>query len=257
MDILHNSVIFSILLTSVAGLSTVFGALIFFGTKKINLSSLSFSLGISAGVMIYLSFVELLNESINIVGFEMANMFFFFGIVFMLFVDKAFPHSLIQKNLTSKFMGDKSLYITGVVITVGLFLHNIPEGVAVFMSSLHSTEYGLILFLAITIHNIPEGMAIAAPIYHSTKSKITALKYSFAAAIAEPIGGVVAYLFLKPYLSDSILAYTYAVVAGIMVYISIDELLPVCIKSTSRFAPIMGMTVGMATMALSLILLRM
>ena len=240
------------LLSFIAGISTIFGALLYFSVKNINKHSLIFSLGLSAGVMIHISFIELLPLSIKSIGFMRGNILFFVGIVVIALIDALIPHTYLYKNICVDNKMEKKLYSAGFMIALGLALHNFPEGVAVFMSSYSNFSFGLVLALAITIHNIPEGLAIAAPIYHATKSKLTALRYTFIAGIMEPIGGFVSFILLRPFMTDNLLYSIFAVVAGIMVYISFDELLPVCLKHENKYVPIFGITLGMLIAALSL-----
>ncbi|MCL4365936.1 zinc transporter ZupT, partial [Patescibacteria group bacterium] len=221
-----GQIIIPFLLTLLAGLSTVAGSLIFlshaFCKRKIG-----YFLGLSAGVMIYLSFVELLPYSIKGIGFLSANVYFFIGVIAMALVDFFLPHHCLEERICRKQkIIDQRLLSTGLVVTIGLIIHNFPEGMAVFLSSFTNVRLGVLLAIAIAIHNIPEGIAVAAPIYYSTQDKGKAVKYAFISGMAEPLGAIIAYLLLKPYLNQNILSYIFALVAGIMVYISFDELLP-------------------------------
>ncbi len=203
----------------------------------------------------YLSFIELLPESIHQIGFAYGNLLFFSGIFFMALVDRLFPHYLIGKTNCAKGPCDRKLYSTGIMVAIGLALHNFPEGVTVFMGSYVNIEFGIVLALAITLHNIPEGIAIAAPILAATGSSVKALKYSILAGIIEPIGGLFAYFILKPYLGTDLLYVVFTLVAGVMVYISFDELLPVCFKCDLKHVPIAGISLGMIIAALSILFL--
>ncbi|QQS44126.1 ZIP family metal transporter [Candidatus Roizmanbacteria bacterium] len=243
-------------LSLIAGLSTTAGAGFLFLYRNISNNTLHFFLGLSAGVMLYLSFIELLPESIQHIGFAFGNLLFFSGILFMAIVDRFFPHSLLFNTNCQKERCDNRLYSTGVMVAIGLALHNFPEGVTVFMGSYVNIEFGAVLALAITLHNIPEGIAIAVPILAATKSKMTALKYGFLAGIIEPIGGLFAYFILRPYLETDLVYALFAVVAGVMVYISFDELLPVCFKCDLKHVPIAGISLGMILAALSILFLN-
>jgi len=143
----------------------------------------------------------------------------------------------------------------GIFTTLGIAIHNFPEGVAVFMSAMVDIKLGIALAIAVALHNIPEGIAVAMPIYYATKSKRKALWYSFLAGFTEPAGAVIALLVLMPFLTASILSMALAFVAGIMVFISLDELLPLSCEDKGYHVSIAGFIVGMAVMATSLILL--
>ena len=243
-----------LLLSFLAGISTVFGSLIFLFIKDFKKSYLSFFLGISAGAMIYISFIELLPEAIKVLGFFPSNIAFFLGIFFIGIIDILIPHHFMKYCSRNGVKYDK-LMVTGVMVAIGIAIHNFPEGIAVFMSSLGNVKFGFLIAFATAIHNIPEGVAVATPVYFATKSKKKAFMYSFLAGIAEPIGAIMAYVILQPYLSPTFLAYIFAFVAGIMVYISIDELLPSCFENSQGHTAIAGIVLGMFVMMLSLTLL--
>lgn len=249
-----NSIWLPLLLSFLAGISTVLGSFIFLLIKDFKKSYLSFFLGISAGAMIYISFMELLPESIQTIGFLPSNIGFFLGILFIGIIDMLIPHHFMKYCSRNGVKYDKMM-VTGLVVAIGIAIHNFPEGIAVFMSSLGNMKFGLLIAFATAIHNIPEGVAVATPVYFATKSKKSALLYSFLAGIAEPIGAIIAYAILQPYLSSMLLAYIFAFVAGIMVYISIDELLPSCFEHCQGHTAIAGIVFGMIIMALSLFFL--
>jgi len=150
---------------------------------------------------------------------------------------------------------DKKLLATGYIVALGLLIHNFPEGMAVFLSSFTDLKLGVLLAIAIAIHNIPEGIAVAAPIYHATLDKRKAIKYAFISGSAEPIGAIIAYFLLKPHLNQNILAYVFSLVAGIMVYISFDELLPACFRDGQGHKAILGVISGMIMVFFSLLFL--
>lgn len=253
---ISNQLIVPFFLTLLAGLSTVIGSLIFFTHILCKRKFIGFFLGLSAGVMIYLSFVELLFHSIKSVGFLSANIFFFIGVVVMAFIDHFLPHYYLEERICRKYnVIDRQLLSTGLVVTLGLVIHNFPEGMAVFLSSFTELRLGVLLALAIAIHNIPEGIAIAAPIYQATKNKHKAIKYAFIAGLAEPFGAIISFLLLRPYINTNILSYVFAIVAGVMVYISFDELLPACFRDEYGHRAILGIVAGMMIVAFSLLFL--
>ena len=251
-----NEIVIPFLLTLLAGLSTVVGSLIFLSHTFRKRRFISFFLGLSAGVMIFLSFVELLPYSIKGLGFLSANIYFFVGVIVMALIDFFLPHHYLEERICRRQnIIDRRLLSTGLVVTLGLIIHNFPEGMAVFLSSFTSIRLGVLLAIAIAIHNIPEGIAVAAPIYHSTQNKGKAIKYAFISGMAEPLGAIIAYLILKPYLDQNILSYIFALVAGVMVYISFDELLPACFREGHGHRAILGIMSGMMIVSLSLLFL--
>lgn len=244
------------LLSVAAGLSTVVGASVFFFHKTISDTTLHFSLGMSAGVMLYLSFLELLPESIQHIGSVNGHMMFFLGMIIMAFIDRFFPHHIL-KRLTCKGKNcDQKLYGTGLIVAIGLALHNIPEGSTVFMGSYVDLSFGFLLAAAIALHNIPEGVAIAAPLIKATGSKMVGLKYALVAGFAEPAGAFISFILLKPYLQSDLVFYLFAGVAGVMVYISFDELLPICFRCKSQHISLFGIMTGMCIAFLSIFLMN-
>jgi len=251
-----NQILIPFLLTLLAGLSTVAGSFIFLSHTFCKRKFIGYFLGLSAGVMIYLSFVELLPYSIKGIGFLSANVYFFIGVIVMALIDFFLPHHYLEEKICRRQnIIDRRLLSTGLVVTIGLIIHNFPEGMAVFLSSFTNVRLGVLLAIAIAIHNIPEGIAVAAPIYHSTQDKGKAIKYAFISGMAEPLGAIISYLLLKPYLNQNILSYIFALVAGVMVYISFDELLPACFRDEHGHHAILGIMTGMLIVSLSLLFL--
>lgn len=240
-----------LLLAFLAGLFTLIGSFISFLIRDLKKSYLQFSLGLSAGVMIYISFVEILASAIKNVGFLRANMAFFGGIILIMFLDFLIPHEYIEEHIEKKGY-DKKIMKAGIFIALGLAIHNFPEGLAVFMSSMVNIKLGISLAVAIALHNIPEGVAVAMPIFFATGSRRKACWYSFLSGIAEPIGAIVGMLVLMPFLTPAVLSYCLAAVAGIMIFISFDELLPLSCENKKSHVAIIGIMVGMLIIALSL-----
>ncbi|HQJ14922.1 MAG TPA: zinc transporter ZupT [Candidatus Omnitrophota bacterium] len=243
---------FPLLLSVVAGLFTVLGSCITFFIKDFKRSYLQFFLGLSGGVMLYVSFEELLPGAIRDIGPFQANLAFFGGILGVMLIDFLIPHEYIAEHI-HKDAHDKKLMSAGVFTAIGIAIHNFPEGVAVFMSALVDAKLGVVLAIAIALHNIPEGIAVAMPIFYATKSKRKAFWYSFLSGFAEPAGAVLAILVLMPFLSAAVLSIALAVVAGVMVFISFDELLPLSCQSDGYHIAIFGVILGMAVMAVSLL----
>ncbi len=245
------------LFTVLAGLSTGIGSLIAYFIRKPKFSYLSFLLGFSAGVMIYVSFVELLGKSIDEIGFLLANICFFAGILGIYFVDKFIPHIHLdtKPDPHHKIKHGKKLMAAGMLTAIGIAIHNFPEGMAVFAVSLDSLSLGLPIAVAIAIHNIPEGIAVSVPIYYATGNRKKAFLYSFLSGVTEPLGAAIGYLLLLPFLTTTILYATLAVVAGIMVFICFDELLPISREYGNEHLSTLGLFFGMVIMMLSLSLL--
>jgi ZIP family zinc transporter len=243
-----------LLLSLLAGIFTVAGSLITFLIKDFKRSYLQFSLGLSGGVMIYVSFVEFLPSSINNIGALKANIAFFGGIILVMLIDFFVPHEYIAERLKAN-THDKKLMAAGIFTAIGIGIHNFPEGLAVFMSALVNIKLGIALAIAIALHNIPEGIAVAMPIYYATKSRGKAFWYSFLSGFTEPAGAVIAVLVLMPFLNQAVLSFSLALIAGIMVFISFDELLPLSCQSEGYHISILGVIAGMAIMAVSLILM--
>jgi ZIP family zinc transporter len=263
---------FAMLLTVMAGLSTGIGSTIAFFIRQPKYSYLSFLLGLSTGVMVYISFTELLAVAIADVGFLKANIGFFIGIAIFAVIDILIPHSYEEESADDDRRGDRkenvadtsavlsssasSLKRSGIFIAIGIAIHNFPEGMITFASAATGDiSLGIIIAVAVAVHNIPEGIAVSVPIFYATGSRRRAFTYSFLSGIAEPVGALIGYALLLPFLTPEILSSTLAVVAGIMVYISLDEILPMAHHYWRAHLVILGVIAGMAIMALSLWLL--
>lgn len=215
-------------------------------------------MGFSAGVMIFVSFVELLNTSIQEIGFLLANIGFFGGIAGIYLVDKLIPHIHMDTKPDTFHetpIHREKLAKVGVLTAIGIAIHNFPEGMAVLAVSLESISLGIPIAIAIAVHNIPEGIAVSIPIFYATGDERKAFSYSFFSGVAEPIGATIGYLLLLPVLSETTLNLTLAIVGGIMVFISFDELLPISKEYGNEHLSSMGLFTGMLIMMLSLSLL--
>lgn len=260
-----NNVYFAFFLTLLAGLSTGIGSFIAFFAKNTNKTFLSVSLGFSAGVMIYVSMIEIFSEAQKSltsfmgerVGGRITVASFFGGMLLIAVIDKLIPseenpHEV--KLIEEKSDKSQKLMRMGVLTALAIGIHNFPEGMATFVSALKDPKLAIPIVVAIAIHNIPEGIAVSVPIYHATGSKKTAFKYSFLSGLAEPIGALVGWIVLKPFLNDMVLGMIFAGVAGIMVFISFDELLPAAREYGKHHLSIYGLISGMVVMAISLLL---
>lgn len=257
------------LLTLLAGLATGIGSLIAFFAKSTNKKFLSFSLGLSAGVMIYVSFVELFANSQDLLTEEMGDMAgmsmsvacFFVGMLLIGAIDKLVPsfenpHEIRSvESMEETPPRNAKLMKMGVMTALAIGIHNFPEGIATFTAAVQNPTLGIAIAAAIAIHNIPEGIAVSVPIYHATGDKKKAFRLSLLSGLAEPLGALLAYWVLMPFMSPMLLGCVFAAVAGIMVFISLDELLPAAREYGEHHISIYGMMCGMAVMAVSLILL--
>lgn len=262
-----NPVLFAFLLTLFAGLATGIGSLIAFFAKTTNTKFLSIALGFSAGVMIYVSMVEiffkaqesLVAEHGDRLGSWITVLSFFGGMLLIALIDKLIPkaenpHELHKVEDIDSPPSKENLMRMGVFTAIAIAIHNFPEGLATFITALQEPTIAIPVAVAIAIHNIPEGIAVSIPIYYATGSKRKAFTYSFASGLTEPLGALFGYLILMPFLSDTLFGILFAGVAGIMVFISLDELLPASEKFGYHHHSIYGLISGMAVMALSLLL---
>jgi len=259
MDVSVNIGI-AFLLTVMAGLSTGIGSAIAYFIKKPKIIYLSFSLGLSTGVMIYISFMELLPNALDAVGQFWGLAFFFIGIATIGLIDILVPgpenpHDYEGIDAPTAPRKNNYLMRTGLLTALAIGIHNFPEGLATFGTALSDVKLGAVIALAIAIHNIPEGISVSVPIFYATGNKKKAFTYSFLSGIAEPVGAVIGFLILLPFLSEGLLASLLAFVAGIMVYISVDELLPMAHRYGHNHTVILGIILGMFIMALSLLML--
>jgi zinc transporter, ZIP family len=255
-------------LTLVAGLSTGIGSALALFAKRTNTRFLAFSMGLSAGVMIYVSFTEILGEAEHSLSErfgEVAGPFwtvvaFFAGIGVIALIDHILPepknphHAGRVEDLAPDQRPDKLLRM-GMFTALAIAIHNFPEGVATFTSALADPALGISIAVAIAIHNIPEGIAVSVPVYYATGSRKKAFWLSFASGLSEPVGAVVGYVLLRNFMGPAMMGSLLAGVAGVMVFISLDELLPAAHEYDEGHVAIYGVVAGMAVMAISLLLL--
>lgn len=256
--------VFAFLITLVAGLATGIGAILAFFAKKENALFLSFSMGFSAGVMIYVSFMEILPSAADLlqsrhhillpIGFFVG--IFLIGVIDFVIPKNENPHEFFHDERDFKKKRYAKLLRSGVLTAFVVAIHNFPEGFATFMSLMQDKTIGVSIALAIALHNIPEGIAVSVPIYYATSSRMKAFLYSFASGFAEPIGAVIGYLLILPFLSNCVLSFVFSMTAGIMVYISLDELLPTAREYGKSRLAICGTVIGMIFMAMTLVMVH-
>jgi ZIP family zinc transporter len=266
-------------ITTFAGLSTGIGSAIAFFAKRTNYRFLSVATGFSAGVMLYVSFVEILPKAIEelaSVSGERAGHWwgvvsFFGGIVLILLIDRVIPSAenphevrhegqfdAVHKGLSPQAVLQSSpekLHRMGLFTALAIGIHNFPEGLATFLATLEDPGLGLAIGVAIALHNIPEGISVSVPIYFATGKRRRAFVYSVISGIAEPAGALIGYLALRPFLGPQVMGALFGGVGGIMVYISLDELLPTSRAYGKGHDSLYGLLAGMAVMAMSLLMM--
>ncbi|MDX9772864.1 MAG: zinc transporter ZupT [Bacteroidales bacterium] len=284
----NSRVLFAFAITLFAGLATGIGGLIAFFAKRTKTTFLAFSLGFSAGVMIFISFTEILPEAGDLMQLTynantaswLTFLSFVAGIGLSAAIDKILPaegnpHELKRveqmhpetrdpdkpecrgrrQNRGRNSVRDPKLMRLGLFTAIAIGIHNFPEGIATFMSAMSDVTVGISIAFAIAIHNIPEGIAVSVPVYYATGSRRKALLWSVMSGFAEPIGAFAGYFILTFFNTDVSLGYVFAMVAGIMIYISFDELLPAAHKYGKHHVAIYGLISGMVLIGVSLILL--
>lgn len=276
----------ALLLTVIAGLATGVGGLAAFFTHRSDGTFLAVSLGFSGGVMLYVSFVELLaqaSDSLTGAWGSPAGSWgvvggFFGGIAVIAVIDRLVPHHANPHEFahdardaagpmgpsssgsgtlttTTRPPVDAPLLRTGLLTGAAIAIHNVPEGFATFMAALQDPTIAVAITVAIALHNIPEGIAVAVPVFQATGSRGRAVGLALLSGLAEPAGAVIGYLLLRPFLSEALFGMVFAAVAGIMVFISLDKLLPTAEKYGEHHQAVYGLVAGMAVMAVSLVLL--
>lgn len=261
----------ALLLTLIAGLSTGLGGVIVLFTRKFSTKTLSFALGFSAGVMLFISLTELFTEACSSLGSAFGDktgmlytvLAFFSGIALIALIDNVIPsndnpHEYSAAPTPERCLpeADSSrLMRLGLFSVIAIAIHNFPEGMATFVSAMENPQTGISIAAAVAIHNIPEGIMVAIPIYYATRKKGKAVGNAFLSGLAEPLGGVIGYLLLSNIFDKSLNGVVLAAVAGIMTYIALDELLPSAERFGHHHLSIIGVIAGMAVMAASIILI--
>ena len=233
------------LLCLIAGLSTLLGSLfIFIKGNKNNI--IKCALAFASGVMLSVSIFDLISESLTMFQSTTKNSIFFnitlfiiIGLIIPLFIDKILPSKLDQNS---------KLYKLGIFTMIAIIIHNIPEGIATYISSETNIKLGISITIAIALHNIPEGISIAMPVYYATKNKKKAIGLTFISGMSEPLGAFLAFIFLKPIINDTIMGALFAIIAGIMAYISIIELLPTALQYKEKKKTIISFLIGILFM---------
>lgn len=276
---MDSALLLAFTVTLFAGLATGIGSTIAFFSKTTNKGFFALSMGFSAGVMIYLSFVEILPKATQYLAIDSGEVqaaaiaagALVAGLVLMAVIDAlvpsgANPHENTRVELLEsgeaadglmQEQQNKALLRIGVFVALAIAIHNFPEGLATFLLVLDDPEIGIALAIAVAMHNIPEGIAVSVPVYYATKSRLKAFRLSFLSGLAEPAGAVIGYLILAPYLNDFALGIIFSMVAGVMIFLAIDTLLPTARNSARGHLTVYGVIAGIAVMAASLVLLRL
>jgi ZIP family zinc transporter len=267
---MNDNVLIAFGLTLFAGLSTGIGSALAFFTKRTNTKFLSIALGFSAGVMLYVSFIEIFGKAGDALAMAYGDTrgawytaaSFFGGILLIGLIDKLVPsfenphevRSIEEMDVDGSAARDPKLLRMGLFTALAIGIHNFPEGLATFMAALSDPSLGISIAVAIAIHNIPEGISVSVPVYYATGSRKKAFFYSFLSGVSEPVGAIIGFALLYHFFSDAVFGVIFAGVAGIMVFISLDELLPAAQKYGEHHLSIIGLIAGMAVMAMSLLL---
>lgn len=255
------------MLTTLAGAATIVGG--YFGTHRALQQKkwLSIMLAFAAGAMVCVALIDLLPEALEsfaawnvhtsyVVVVVLAAMVV--GAVLVRIIDRLIPGSnsvrtAAESNDTQVVTSSQFLR-SGIMITAIIAIHNVPEGLVTFMGALHDVTLGVSLAVAIALHNIPEGISIASPIYIATGSRKKAMRYTVIAALAEPLGALLGYILLLQIAPEQIIGLIFAASAGMMVYVSLNELIPSArLHATRKHEPIIGLSSGAGVMAMSLL----
>lgn len=240
-----------------AGLSTLLGALIVFFTKGKNERLLASSLGFASGVMISVTFLDLLPSADTLLqsaaGEQLGTVIgvgaLIVGVLLGVAIDKFVPHQEFNKEAGER--GHTDLFRVGIVSMIAIALHNFPEGIATFMAGFSDAGLGLSIAIAIAMHNIPEGITVAMPVYFATGSRTKAFGYTFLSGIAEPIGAFLAFLLLQNFINDLLLGCLFGAVSGIMLYIALEELIPSSRQYGHNNYALVAMFIGICVMPLT------
>lgn len=276
MELTGSNILFAGLLTAFAGLSTGLGSAIAFFAHQASHRFLAVTTAFSAGVMIYVAFTEIMHKATDALsgahgerwGNWLTALSFFAGIGLILLIDRFIPSAENPHEVRSDAQVEElhehdgshpakmRLLRTGLLTALAIGIHNFPEGLATFMAALQDPKLGIAIALAIALHNIPEGISVSVPIYYATGSRRRAFTYSLLSGLAEPAGALIGFLLLRPFMTPGVVGGLFGVVAGIMVYISLDQLLPLSRAYGKGHDSLFGLIGGMGVMALSLLLLQ-
>jgi ZIP family zinc transporter len=262
-----SNVLAALAVTTAAGLATLLGSLMVFAQKTPNARLLAFGLAFAGGAMVFVSLTEILDKSVlaftagygEQLGFTYGTLAFLGGMALILLVDHFVPNPHERLEVDDPYFREHNAeYVrrVGMLTAIAITAHNFPEGLATFFATLENPGIGLPLAFAIAIHNIPEGIAIAVPVYFATGHRGYAAAACLVSGLAEPLGAVLGYALLRPWLSEGVFGTVFGVIAGVMVFLALDELLPAAKRYARGHETVYGLVSGMAVLALSLVLFK-
>lgn len=267
VEVSTANLLIALAVTTGAGLATGLGSLLVFASKKPNARILAFGLAFAGGAMVYVSLSEILNKSIHSftqgygdkLGFTFGTLAFLAGVALIVTIDALVPNPHERLEVDDPFFKEHNAeYIkrVGLLTALAITAHNFPEGLATFFATLENPAVGLPLAFAIAIHNVPEGIAIAVPVYYATNNRTYAFVACLLSGLAEPIGALLGYALLRPYLSDAVFGSVFGIIAGVMVFLALDELLPAAKRYAKGHETVYGLISGMGALAVSLVLFK-
>lgn len=267
IEIATSNVLVALAVTTAAGLATGFGSLLVFASKGPNARLLAFGLAFAGGAMVYVSLTEILGKSVaaytvghgDKLGFTYGTLAFLGGVALIMLIDHLVPNPHERLETDDPFFRQHNAeYVkrVGLLTAFAITAHNFPEGLATFFATLENPGVGLPLALAIAIHNIPEGIAIAVPVYFATNNRMYAFVACLLSGLAEPVGAIIGYALLRPWMSDAVFGGVFGVIAGVMVFLALDELLPAAKRYAKGHETVYGLVAGMGVLAISLVLFK-
>ena len=267
IEITTANILVALAVTTAAGLATGVGGLLVFTQKQPSARMLAFGLAFAGGAMVYVSLSEILDKSIHSfsqgygerLGFSFGTMAFLCGVGLIMLIDRLIPNPHERLEADDPFFREhNAAYIrrVGLLTALAITVHNFPEGLATFFATLENPGVGLPLAFAIAIHNVPEGIAIAVPVYFATNSKAYAFGACLLSGLAEPVGAIIGYALLRPWMSDAVFGSVFGIIAGVMVFLALDELLPAAKRYAKGHEPVYGLVSGMGVLAVSLVLFK-
>ncbi|MDC7808412.1 zinc transporter ZupT [Luteimonas sp BLCC-B24] len=266
-DIATDHFWIALAVTTAAGLATGLGSLLVLFARQPNARLLAFGLAFAAGAMVYVSLTEILDKSIlaftnaygEQLGFTWGTLSFLGGVLFIVATDRLVPNPHERLEVDDPYFREHNAsYVkrVGLLTAVAITAHNFPEGLATFFATLSNPGVGMPLAFAIAIHNIPEGIAIAVPVYFATNNKLYAFLACLLSGLAEPVGALIGYAVLRPFLSEPVFGVVFGLIAGVMVFLALDELLPAAKRYAKGHETVYGLVTGMAALAISLVLFK-
>ena len=267
IEVSNENFMIALAVTTAAGLATGLGSLLVIFAKQPNARLLAFGLAFAGGAMVYVSLAEILNKSIlafsdaygERLGFTWGTLSFLAGVLFIVTIDRLVPNPHERLEVDDPYFREHNTsYVkrVGMLTAIAITAHNFPEGLATFFATLENPGVGMPLAFAIAIHNIPEGIAIAVPVYFATNNKTYAFLACLLSGLAEPVGALIGYAVLRPFLSEAVFGGVFGFIAGVMVFLALDELLPAAKRYAKGHETVYGLVTGMGALALSLVLFK-